>query len=133
VKTYRDRARELYGVTEPEMILCVTAHAVFEKGSPLTYICTHTPAHTHTHTNTPTHTHTHTLKLTPSAAKYFGVKPVRVGFRLDTYEADVNQIRKNINRNTVVIIASAPQFPHGNPTPFLICIFHLFILFLQEW
>lgn len=32
VKTYRDRALELYGIENPEMILCVTAHAVFEKG-----------------------------------------------------------------------------------------------------
>ena len=32
VKTYRDRARELYNITEPEMVLPITAHAAFEKG-----------------------------------------------------------------------------------------------------
>jgi len=81
VKTYRDRAAALQGITEPEMIMCVTAHAAFEK-----------------------------------AAKYFGVKSVKVPFRAD-YGADVEEIKKRINENTVLIIASAPQFPHGIVDP----------------
>lgn len=32
VKAYRDRARDLKGITAPEMILPTTAHAAFEKG-----------------------------------------------------------------------------------------------------
>ncbi|OWY26086.1 aminotransferase class V-fold PLP-dependent enzyme [Sphingobacteriales bacterium UPWRP_1] len=32
-KTYRDRAREEFGITAPEMITCTTAHAAFEKAA----------------------------------------------------------------------------------------------------
>lgn len=32
VKTYRDRARDLFGITQPEIILPITAHPAFEKG-----------------------------------------------------------------------------------------------------
>ena len=45
-------------------------------------------------------------------AEYFGVKPVFV--KLDkSYKADVNEIKKKINRNTVMLLASAPEYPHG--------------------
>ncbi|KAJ3027898.1 UNVERIFIED_CONTAM: hypothetical protein HDU68_002864 [Siphonaria sp. JEL0065] len=33
IKTYRDMARELHGVTEPEMILPTTIHTAFDKGA----------------------------------------------------------------------------------------------------
>ncbi|GHG72766.1 aminotransferase class V-fold PLP-dependent enzyme [Comamonas sp. JC664] len=46
------------------------------------------------------------------AAHYFGIKMVRVPVGPD-YRADVDAMRKAINRNTIVLIGSAPGFPHG--------------------
>ncbi|HZH17957.1 MAG TPA: aminotransferase class V-fold PLP-dependent enzyme [Archangium sp.] len=46
------------------------------------------------------------------AAHYFGIKMVRVPVGPD-YRADVKATRKAINRNTLVLIGSAPGFPHG--------------------
>lgn len=46
------------------------------------------------------------------AAHYFGIKMVRVPVGED-YRADVKATRKVINRNTIVLIGSAPGFPHG--------------------
>ncbi|WP_426751205.1 pyridoxal phosphate-dependent decarboxylase family protein [Myxococcus sp. Y35] len=46
------------------------------------------------------------------AAHYFGIKMVRVPVGPD-YRADVAAMRKAINRNTIVLIGSAPGFPHG--------------------
>ncbi|MCG8636757.1 MAG: aspartate aminotransferase family protein [Desulfobacterales bacterium] len=49
-------------------------------------------------------------------AQYFGVKPVRIpvdeGFR-----ADVEKVRKAVNKNTVMILGSAPGYPHGVVDP----------------
>ena len=77
MKTYRDRARELKGITEPEMILPLTAHVAFDK-----------------------------------ASQYFNIKQVKIPFTGD-YKVDVNLVRKAVNNNTVVIVGSAPSFPHG--------------------
>ncbi len=46
------------------------------------------------------------------AAHYFGIKMVRVPVGPD-YRADVAAMRKALTRNTIVIIGSAPGFPHG--------------------
>ncbi|MCP3142655.1 pyridoxal phosphate-dependent decarboxylase family protein [Pyxidicoccus xibeiensis] len=46
------------------------------------------------------------------AAHYFGIKMVRVPVGPD-YRADVAATKKAINRNTIVLIGSAPGFPHG--------------------
>jgi len=46
------------------------------------------------------------------AAHYFGIHMVRVPVGTD-YRADVRAMRKAINRNTIVMIGSAPSFPHG--------------------
>lgn len=46
------------------------------------------------------------------AAHYFGVKMVRVPVGPD-YRADVAATRKALNRNTILLIGSAPGFPHG--------------------
>ena len=81
MKTYRDRAREQKGITQPEMIAPVTAHAAFDK-----------------------------------AAQYFGIKMVRLPVDAD-YRADVTAARKAITRNTIVIVGSAPSFPHGIVDP----------------
>lgn len=83
MKTYRDWARERHGITEPEAIVPVTAHAAFEK-----------------------------------AAQYFGIRLVPVP--LDGhYRADVAAARAAITERTVVIVGSAPGFPHGiiDPIP----------------
>src|SRR3990172_1871797 len=81
MKTYRDRAREQKGITQPERIAPVTAHAAFDK-----------------------------------AAQYFGIKMVRLPVDAD-YRADVTAARKAITRNTIVIVGSAPSFPHGIVDP----------------
>lgn len=77
MKAYRDRAREERGITEPEMILPITAHAAFDK-----------------------------------AAQYFNIKPVKIPVK-DDYTVDVNAVKKAINNNTIVIVGTAPTFPHG--------------------
>ena len=46
------------------------------------------------------------------AAKYFGLRFVKVPL-LDDFRVDVKAMARRIGRNTVMIAASAPQFPHG--------------------
>ncbi len=46
------------------------------------------------------------------AAKYFDVKMV-VAPLGDDYRVDVNEVKKRINRNTIMIIGSAPCYPFG--------------------
>ncbi|KAI6660073.1 Sphingosine-1-phosphate lyase 1 isoform X1 [Oopsacas minuta] len=46
------------------------------------------------------------------ACSYFGMRPVRLSVDKD-YKSDVSSYRKAITENTVVLIASAPGFPHG--------------------
>lgn len=81
MKTYRDWAREQKGITEPEMIVPVTAHAAFDK-----------------------------------ASQYFNIKTVHVPIDAN-FRADVEAARRAITRNTVVIVGSAPSFPHGAIDP----------------
>jgi glutamate/tyrosine decarboxylase-like PLP-dependent enzyme len=81
MKSYRDQARDIKGITQPEMIVPLTAHAAFDK-----------------------------------ASEYFNIKMVRVPVDKD-YRADVTAVRKAINKNSVVIVGSAPTFPHGMIDP----------------
>jgi len=81
MKAYRDWARETKGITKPEMIVPVTAHAAFDK-----------------------------------ASQYFGIKMIHIPVDL-MFRADVNAARKAISRNTIVIVGSAPSFPHGAIDP----------------
>ena len=46
------------------------------------------------------------------ASKYFDLKFVRIPMR-DDYRVDVKALKKKINRNTVMIAVSAPQYPQG--------------------
>ncbi|GMH03566.1 hypothetical protein Nepgr_005405 [Nepenthes gracilis] len=46
------------------------------------------------------------------AAQYFSIKLKRVPVNCE-FRADVKTIRRCINRNTVLIVGSAPGFPHG--------------------
>jgi len=46
------------------------------------------------------------------AASYFKIKLVHAPLGPD-YKVDVNAVRRLINRNTILIVGSAPGFPHG--------------------
>jgi glutamate/tyrosine decarboxylase-like PLP-dependent enzyme len=81
MKTYRDRARQERGITRPEMVVPVTAHAAFDK-----------------------------------ASQYFNIKMVHIPVD-ETFSADVDAARRAITRNTVVLVGSAPAFPHGTIDP----------------
>ncbi len=50
------------------------------------------------------------------ASQYFNIKMVRIPVD-ETYRADVDAARKAITRNTVVLVGSAPTFPHGMVDP----------------
>jgi len=50
------------------------------------------------------------------AAQYFDVKPVRTALRADS-RADVDSARKAITTNTILMIGSAPAYPHGVVDP----------------
>jgi len=76
-KAARDFARETRGVTAPEIIFAVSAHAAFDK-----------------------------------AASYFGLRVRRVPVDADLC-IDLAAVRRAVNRNTVLLVGSAPGFPHG--------------------
>ena len=50
------------------------------------------------------------------AAHYFGVRPVITPVRED-FRADVDAIERAIGPKTVLVVASAPQYPHGVVDP----------------
>ncbi len=50
------------------------------------------------------------------ACHYFGVKPILAPVR-DDFRVDIDFIRDNINRNTVLLVGSAPSYPHGVVDP----------------
>lgn len=50
------------------------------------------------------------------AAQYFNIKLVRVPVGAD-YAADVGATKKAITKNTIVVVGSAPSFPHGIVDP----------------
>lgn len=50
------------------------------------------------------------------AAQYFNIKIVRVPVN-HSFRADVEKTRKAITKNTIVIVGSAPSFPHGMIDP----------------
>jgi glutamate/tyrosine decarboxylase-like PLP-dependent enzyme len=77
MRTYRDRARAERGITEPEMLVPLSAHAAFDK-----------------------------------AAQYFGIRSVAIPLGPD-WRADVDAARALVTENTIVIVGSAPGFPHG--------------------
>ncbi|MEW5940344.1 MAG: aminotransferase class V-fold PLP-dependent enzyme, partial [Chloroflexota bacterium] len=81
MKSYRDWAREMKGITQPEMIVPVSAHAAFDK-----------------------------------ASQYFNIKTIHIPLD-ENFRADVNAAKKAINKNTIVIVGSAPSFPHGAIDP----------------
>ncbi len=50
------------------------------------------------------------------ASEYFGVK-VRLVPLLDDFTPDLKKLRRLINRNTIMILGSAPEYPHGTIDP----------------
>ena len=67
-----------HGITEPEMVVPVTAHAGFNK-----------------------------------AAYYFGIKMHHVEVDPVTYKVDLKKMERFINSNTILLVGSVPNFPHG--------------------
>ncbi|KAG5422191.1 DPL1 [Candida metapsilosis] len=47
------------------------------------------------------------------ACFYFGMKLHKVDLDPKTYQVDVNKVKRLINKNTVLICGSAPNYPHG--------------------
>ncbi len=83
VKTARDKARaEKPEITQPEMVLPITAHASFHK-----------------------------------AAHYLGIKPVVTSIDPRTFKADVETMRQAITPNTILLVASAPNYSQGVVDP----------------
>ncbi len=50
------------------------------------------------------------------SAHYLGVKVVRISLD-EEYRADLNAVRQAINPNTILLVASAPAYPHGVVDP----------------
>lgn len=47
------------------------------------------------------------------ACNYFGIKVHRVPCPAPEYKVDIPSVRRLINRNTILLVGSAPNFPHG--------------------
>lgn len=47
------------------------------------------------------------------ACYYFGMKLHKVDLDPITYQVDINKVKRLINRNTVLLVGSAPNYPHG--------------------
>ncbi|XP_052688545.1 sphingosine-1-phosphate lyase 1-like isoform X2 [Crassostrea angulata] len=47
------------------------------------------------------------------AAAYFHMKITHIPINEETRKVDINAMRRAINKNTCVLVGSAPQFPHG--------------------
>ncbi|XP_057704377.1 sphingosine-1-phosphate lyase 1 isoform X3 [Corythoichthys intestinalis] len=47
------------------------------------------------------------------AAHYFGMKLVHIPLNKITMQVDVKAMKRAINKNTAMLVCSAPQFPHG--------------------
>lgn len=50
------------------------------------------------------------------ACHYFGVKPILANVGAD-YRVDIDSVRDAINRNTILLVGSAPSYPHGVVDP----------------
>ena len=76
---YRERARKLHPhITEPEMVMPISAHVAHDKGGHL-----------------------------------FDIKCVHVPVNPETFRVDLEAYRRAITPNTIMLVASAPQYPQG--------------------
>nr|CAG4646217.1 EOG090X051L [Macrothrix elegans] len=78
VKAYRDYARNVKGIRNPEILIPYSGHAAFDKASQL-----------------------------------YRMRLIRVPVDPKTHKADVRAMEKAITKNTCLLLASAPGFPHG--------------------
>lgn len=78
VKAFRDYARDVKGITRPNIVAPVTAHVAFNK-----------------------------------AGLYFGAHVHSVKLNPETYTVDIKAMERAINRNTIMLVGSAPNFPYG--------------------
>jgi len=88
VKTARDRGRAERGITDPEMLVPLSAHPAFAK-----------------------------------AAQYLGVRLRHIPLRADL-RADVDSVARSLTDQTVLVVGSAPNYPHGviDPIPELAAV-----------
>ncbi len=50
------------------------------------------------------------------AAKYFNIKMIKIPLK-DDFTVDADALKKKINKSTILIVASAPSYPHGVVDP----------------
>ncbi len=50
------------------------------------------------------------------ACQYFNIKMRHIPVN-DYFQADISQVKKAVNKNTIAIVGSAPSFPHGTIDP----------------
>lgn len=103
IKASRDYMRATRGITQPEMVIAVSAHAAYYKVVCCCVLTCQLP----------------TIPMRPSchmvctqAAEYFNIRLVRVPVGKDFCLSGA-AVRGALSRNTVVVVASAPGFPHG--------------------
>ncbi|XP_032792755.1 sphingosine-1-phosphate lyase isoform X1 [Daphnia magna] len=98
VKAYRDYARNVKGIRNPEILMPASGHAAFDKASQL-------------------YRFFRLLSTLNSKNIQFGhffrMRLVRIPVDPKTHKADVKAMEKAINKNTCMLLASAPGFPHG--------------------
>lgn len=46
------------------------------------------------------------------ACEMFKIKCIKIPYNKETYQVDLNLVKKNINKNTICIVGSFPNFPH---------------------
>lgn len=78
MKAHRDYYRSEHGITDPDMVCCITAHAAVDKGCEMLGI---------------------RLKKVPSDPR--------------THTMDLSALQAAIGPNTILLYASAPNFPQG--------------------
>jgi glutamate/tyrosine decarboxylase-like PLP-dependent enzyme len=52
------------------------------------------------------------------AAQYFGLTPIRIPV-MEDYRADISALEGALTKNTILLVGSAPSFPHGVVDPIL--------------
>jgi len=78
IKTHKEWAKEVKGITKPNMIFPTTAHAAFDK-----------------------------------ACAFFNIEAIAAPLDPITFTVDVKKMKKLINRNTIMIVGSFPNYPYG--------------------
>lgn len=82
LKAYRDYARDVRGITKPNLVAPRTAHPAFDKG-----------------------------------CDYFGISLRKIQENPTTRAADLKAMRAACDSNTIALVGSCPQYPHGAVDP----------------